>query len=316
MIINLPSKENFDQLAQDCLVQTLNNLYQIVQFKYPKRDDDDPTEDEVWTHHSGDLRTCLVLVYQAVEFYLKAQICEESPLLLIDNPRHDWPTNPKSADKDFSELYTIAGEQLIRTFNGTLYHTKQKEDINALFNHLRIKRNKIIHSITSEELKPGYLIEACLTSFTLFEGLDEWWNILRDRLITHPLFLAAGDTELEEAEFIYRLNFIMEKTSIKFLSKQSKFNLTARKYYCPTCVVNLREGADDIDESFKWAILNPNTPESVSLYCYNCQSAFKVERLKCNDCKGNVTYKDQCLSCLGEESGSYRHDFLTSPKIK
>ena len=46
-----------------------------------------------------------------------------------------------------------------------------------------------------------------------------------------------------------------------------------------------------------------NKALSKKILCYNCQKTFKVQRLSCNEndgkCKGNVIYKDQCLTCMG-----------------
>lgn len=104
MIKNLPTSENFKLLARECLIQTINNLYQIIEgYNFSKKEGViEFAESEIWNYHKGDLRTCLILVHQGFELYLKSKICDESPLLLLETSKSDWPTNPNSADKDFN----------------------------------------------------------------------------------------------------------------------------------------------------------------------------------------------------------------------
>lgn len=309
MIKNLPSKQNFNSLAKDCLIQTTNNLFEIAKNYNELKDDvySDLNESEIWEHHRGDLRTCLVLIYQAFELYLKGEICNESPFLLLDTPRQDWPTNPESLDKDFNELFTISGDQLLRTFNATYSNTENKKEINKIFNDIRKKRNIITHSSPSFEITPQYLIEMCIKCFTLFEGNDQWWLQTKKNIIDHPLF-GYGDSDYELANLVFRLEFIKDKVGLKFLDKHSDFDLTARKYYCPYCSHYLSDLGQDNLEITKWAILNPNKPTSTNLLCYSCQNTFSVTRKKCtnDNCKGNVVSDDYvCLTCLGDVDYDY-----------
>ena len=113
MITNLPTSTEFEDVAKQCLIQAFNIVYEID--KDLIYIEEVPDKD-VWEYHLGDLSTSLILVYQAIEAFTKASICKESPLLLIDLNRIDWPTLPNSKDKDFNELFTISGESLIRTY--------------------------------------------------------------------------------------------------------------------------------------------------------------------------------------------------------
>lgn len=304
MIKNLPTQQNFKGLAKDCLLQTTNNLFEITKDYTGEKHDvySDLDENEIWGHHRGDLRTCLVLLYQALELYLKGEICKESPYLLLETPRHDWPTNPESIDKDFNELFTISADQLLRTFNAIYTDTEKKKDINKIFNDIRKKRNIITHSSPTFDITPQYLIETCIKCFTLFEGNDEWWLQTKQNIVDHPLF-GYGDYDYELANLAFRLDFIKEKVGLKFLNKHSDIDLTARKYYCPYCSHYLSDIGHQKSEITKWAMLYPNKPDSTNLLCYSCQNTFTVTRIKCTsgDCKGNVVSDSNvCLTCLKE----------------
>lgn len=304
MINNLPTRENFNSLAKDCLLQSTNNLFEITKDYELLKEDvySDLDEVDLWKYHTGDLRTCLVLIYQALELYLKGEICNESPYLLLETPRHDWPTNPESKDKDFNEMFTISGDQLLRTFNAIDLVHGRKNEINRLFNDIRRKRNIITHSAPTLEITPQYLIENSIRCFTLFEGKDQWWFQTKRNLVDHPLF-GYGDFDYALASLSFRLNFIKDKVGLKFLNKNSDLDLTARKYYCPYCSHYLSDLGHDNLEITKWAILSPNTPDGTSLLCYSCQNKFDVLREACTNrnCKGNViSYDDICLTCLEE----------------
>lgn len=304
MIINLPTQENFNKLAIECLIQTTNNLYEIGRNYTEFKDElfSDVNEDEIWKHHNGDLRTCLVLIYQGLELFIKEEICKTSPFLLLETPRQDWPTNPDSINKDFNELYTISGDQLIRTFNAIYFDESNKKEINEIFNEIRKKRNIITHSSPNFTIEPKYLLETAIKCFTLFEGKDKWWHQIRKNILEHPLF-GYSDYDYDSTHLIFRLNFIKDKAGIKFLNSHSDINLTGRKYNCPYCAHYLKDMGFDKLELAKWALLHPNSPTSDTLFCYSCQETFGVSRTDCtnNPCKGNVISEDNiCLTCYEE----------------
>lgn len=60
--------------------------------------------------------TAVVLIHQGLEGLMKSEICKKTPLLLIDRKRSDWKTLPDSTDGSFSEMNTIGGDDLLRTF--------------------------------------------------------------------------------------------------------------------------------------------------------------------------------------------------------
>lgn len=115
MIYNLPKKESFKSIARDCLSQAVNNMFDIIRdFNEGKElAYGELSESQIWEYHQGDLRTCLILIYQGIELYLKGEVCNESPYLLLETPRKNWPTIPESSNKDFNEFFTISGEHLL-----------------------------------------------------------------------------------------------------------------------------------------------------------------------------------------------------------
>lgn len=307
MITNLPNSNNFKQLARDCLIQTFNNLYQIFEnYHFNKSEGNiDFEETELWRYHKGDLRTCLILVYQGLELYLKAEICKESPLLLIETSRNDWPTSPASIDKDFNELFTISGESLVRTFNALSVKEIEKNILNSTFERIRKRRNVVTHSSPNFAITPKELIQDSVLIISLFEGRDKWWSLTKENNVDHPLF-GYGDYDYELANLLLKLEFIKSKSGYNFLNKYSSINLKSRRYHCPYCTRYLGDIGYGSDDAPKWTYLVPNSPTSTNVMCYGCQQSFKVARVKCGNesCNGNVVDIDNwvCLTCFEEYS--------------
>lgn len=305
MIQNLPNSDNFKQIARNCLIQTINNLYQIFEsYQFSENAKVlDFEEEELWQYHKGDLRTCLMLVYQGLELYLKSVICEESPLLLIETSRTDWPTNPSSNDRDFNELYTLTGESLIRTFNALPLNGTDKDVLNTVFDRIRKKRNVITHSSPNFTIAPDELIKDAVLILSTFEGNDKWWTLIKENNVDHPLF-GYGDYDYELANLILRLEFIKKKSGIGYLNKYSTINLRSRSYLCPNCTRYLGDLGFNSNDVPKWSFLSPNTSTSKTVLCFSCQQNFNIERVKCTNevCKGNVIDIENrvCLTCFEE----------------
>lgn len=302
MITNLPNSNNFKFLARESLIQAFNNLYQIVKdYNFSKKEGIiDFGENEIWDYHKGDLRSCLLLVYQGYELYLKSEICNESPLLLIETSRSDWPTKSNSDNKDFNDLFTISGEALTRTYNAIRKDSQERDSLNAEFEKIRKKRNVITHSAPDFKITPKQLIEPSIQIITFFEGKDQWWILTKQNHVEHPLF-GYSDYDYELSELLLRLQFIKNQTSLGFLNKNCTIDLKSRKYLCPYCTRYLTDVGLSLDEIPKWTFLSPNTPDSDKVICFSCQQYFEVEREKCEneDCKGNVISDGYCLSCYG-----------------
>lgn len=307
MIVNSPTKLDFDTVAKENLTQAFNLLFKVYE-NYLDYDDEIikgevPIED-IWNHHNGTIRTTLILLHQAIEGLMKAVICETSPLLLIDKPRKDWPTFPEADDKDFDSLYTIGGESLLTTFCAVNTDIDINSSLITFIEEIRQKRNQAIHGTNISNVTPIYIIENVLKTFTTWFGKDTWHIELKRNILENPLF-GYFDYEFESAISYKYIDFVLFLIGKTTLSKHISVDIKVRQYFCPECKHDI-EGNYGTLES-KWAFLNPNKPTSTNLSCVNCHQSFKIKRDKCNieDCKGNVLFDDIdntgeliCLTCF------------------
>lgn len=88
MITNLPSFEDFEKVSKECLIQSFNQLFNIYNKYYEYYDDEtinnEVCKEEIWEHHSGTYRTIIILIYQAIETAMKAEVTKVTPFLLIE----------------------------------------------------------------------------------------------------------------------------------------------------------------------------------------------------------------------------------------
>jgi hypothetical protein len=300
MIINLPKSTDYENVAKQCLTQAFNIVYEIdKELIY----DGDIDSEAVWDYHLGDLSTSLILVYQAIESLMKARICQESALLLLDLKRTDWPTMPGSLDKDFNELFTVGGEALQKTYCAVAQTTKKDEELIKFIEEIRLTRNKIIHGVSRDYLDPEYLIEIILNTFTNFLGKDSWWLTMREFQINSPIF-GEFNNNYEEAFLIEKLDYTETLIDFPELRKHFSLDLKSRRYFCPWCMDSLAD--EDTDLETKWALLIPQKIKGATeIKCINCQRSHIVIREKCqeDDCKGDVFYEieqdveKKCLTC-------------------
>ncbi|WP_295667311.1 hypothetical protein [uncultured Mucilaginibacter sp.] len=290
MIKNLPKANDYENVSIECLIQAYNNIVTIDSYLTNAT----PRE-HIWEYNQVVLRTCLVLVHQGIEGLLKAVICNVSPLLLLDKKRSEWKTLPESKDESFDDLYTIGGEDLLRTFFGCQNPKNISPKFLNLYEEVRTKRNKIVHGTAKQKLSPEEVLKFILNTFTFLLGRDTFWNSVCSKFYGHPGF-EFGDENIEwEDEYFYNrmdhLDFFLGKKELK---KHFSVDISARPYLCPICT----EKAEKITSKgierpeSKWAFLNPNKPGSTDMSCIVCRTDFGVVRQNCgiNDCKGDVQY--------------------------
>lgn len=310
MIKDIPNSDEYKDAAIECLIQAYNNIYNVDN----TLNNETPRE-EIWEYNQIVLRTAIVLIHQGLEGLMKSEICKKTPLLLIDRKRSDWKTLPDSADESFSEMNTIGGDDLLRTFFACVNTKKINTDFLSHYEEIRIKRNKIVHGIGTEKLTPEYILILILDSFTYLLGKDSFWDAVSSKFYSHPGFrYEDSDIEWEDMIHYNRMEYLNLFIGKKELKKHFSIDITAREYLCPFCI----EKAEMITEDglkypdSKWAFLNPNKPDSTNMSCIVCGTDFGVIREDCDktDCKGNVKYllEDDdttetwvCLTCWNEE---------------
>jgi len=307
MIINCPTKEDFEIVAEENLTQAFTLLFKVFD-NYTNYNEDVVREEvplnDIWNHHRGTLRTSLILLYQAIEGLMKASICQTTPLLLIDKPRKEWPTLPTSENKEFDSLYTVSGESLMNTFCAVNSNIPKTEALINLIEDVRLKRNRAIHGTTISNITPKYIIETILQIFTLWFGKDVWHSELLQNIFDNPLF-GYFDSDYESTLSYRFLDFALIILGKASLSNHISVDIKGRKYFCPKCKQSIESEHDTLES--KWAFLNPNKPDSTIISCVNCHTNFEVTRQDCieGNCKGNVQYDDGeyyggliCLTCF------------------
>lgn len=302
MIKNLPKPENFISVAKQCLIQGFDLVFADDDYL---REDESHERDEYWKYHIGDLNTALILTYQAIEFLLKAEVCRESPLLLLDQNPSDWPTKPDSNDKDFDDLYTINGEGLVRKYSASVKGKTVDIKLIEFIEEVRIVRNKVMHGASKQELTPEYIIQIILDTFLHFLGENSFWDTTRDLLINNPMF-GSFDEDFEEADFYRRLDYTENIIGQAKFQKHFDMRLDCRRYYCPWCLEALIKHGEEIQS--KWGFLQPQRTQGANIIkCLNCRNETEVIRKKCTekDCKGDVIYEGDdetlCLTCSNEQ---------------
>jgi hypothetical protein len=303
LITNIPKPEDFTNVAKQCLIQSFNIIYnEDVHFNYEYG----PPRDDFWKYHLALLNTSVILIYQAIESLLKAKVCEESALLLLDMKRENWPTGPNSEDKDFNDLFTIGGESLLNTYLATVEKKDIEPSLAVFIEEIRITRNRIMHGVVHKTLTPEFIIKSILQTFNFFLGQDSWRNTTRDLLINNPIF-GIYNEDYEEALFIEKLDYSENLVGKGFLNQQFSIDIKSRRYFCPWCFQSL--GQKGYDLYSLWAFLIPQKEENTEeIICLNCQRTNKVERVNCikKDCKGNVINENNrdekiCLTCNSEQ---------------
>ncbi len=295
MITNQPEREEFETIAKQCLAQAFNIVYDIdSELEYFEGDPAD-----VWEYRIGDLSTSLILIFQAIEAVMKGRVCQTSPLLLLDLKRTEWPTLPGTSDRDFTQLYTINGEALLRTYFSVIKPTRESHHLVSFIEEIRVARNRIVHGPARDYLDPEYLIICILQTFTYFFGKGSWWTSYQDQMINNPVNKDVN-SGYQESWFQYRLDYVESVLEPADFRKHFSLNLNSRRYYCPHFLSQSRES--DIES--KWALLIPQgKSRTTEVHCVNCNRQFPVSRVKCviEECKGDVIHSDEkhrvCLTC-------------------
>ena len=302
MITHIPKNKDFEKAGIDILCQSIFFIYQIRKEAneiYPKTYHN--IKNNIWIYNQSILRTCLISLFQGIEILMKSEICKNSPFLLIEDKCKDWVTLPDQKDKDFDRLHTISGDSLLAVFFAVqkLISTKKnKNEFIALFEEIRLKRNKAIHGLLKDEISPKYIISSVLKIFILFYTKDKWFHEFLKKFETNPIFDPI-DKETKTAQFNEYMDYIEEFIGKSELNRNLTIDVTKRKYYCPKCFDSLSVISDTIIS--KWAFLDGNN----KVKCLICNKTHIVIRKNCVDdeCRGNVLYKNYkknmnlCLTC-------------------
>ena len=112
MIENQPSPSDYQNVAFECLIQAYKSICKV--------DNEELAEgilrSDIWDYNEIVLKTSVILTHQALEALLKSKISEIDPLLLLEQKQEKDKTSKKPVKCDFTDLYTISGQELLRIF--------------------------------------------------------------------------------------------------------------------------------------------------------------------------------------------------------
>ncbi len=314
MIQNLPTPEDYQIVAWECLIQAYKSIVQVDSLELSPSVD----RDELWVYNRTVLHTAVVLVHQGVESALKSGVAVKSPLLLLEQKPGEWKTLPESSDVEFADLYTISGNDLLRTYFATAQDTAAiHPDFVQHFEDVRLLRNKIVHGLGATDLTPEVVLRLILKTFTTLYGKGSFWTALQDKFYNHPAQeegeLTFVFSEYEQYQHLAYLELFLGKGE---LNKHFDQDFKSRRYHCPDCtgsggVLVPKDGEPELYPNFKYSFLHPNTPESTHIKCAVCQGEFEVERTDCNqaECPGNVIFIDD------EDADAHEDNDEPLPKI-
>lgn len=300
MISDIPSHDDFFNegisllsFAWDTVVNLLTDLSESEYYGI----DISEVGDAFWLSSKQTLTTSLAIAQQGVEFILKGKIAEVSPFLLIAGNPKDWPKQGDGQPLSFSEFMTIDAQDLVKVHD-TVATVKLENDFKIKYQELRKKRNTIIHTVNKNLTihVTDVIVDILEVHKALFPG-ENWVCVRREFLENSPTS-QLHSTDWVEQRVIWEFSIITDLLQPKHMYKFFGFNKKQRRYMCPNCYhVNV-----DAQLKPRTAVLNPNTPESTTLYCYVCDEFSDVERVNCSnaDCPGNVISVDygECATCL------------------
>lgn len=307
MITNLPTADDYKNVAFECLIQAYKSICKV---------DNEELEEgveraDIWDYNEIVLKTSVILTHQALEALLKSKISEKTPLLLIEQKRENWKTLPESENSDFADLYTISGQVLLRTFFATVNPHDYSQNLVNHFEEVRLLRNKLVHGIGADKLTPEPILIMILKTFTLICGKGSFWLALQDKFYDHPAQLEGEPVFVfGRAEQYVHLEYLEALLGRGEMNKHFEHDFKARRYLCPDCTGE--EGVFVSDDgkvsqypNFRYTFLTPNEPYSTNVNCLVCHQDFEVERVNCNkkDCKGNVMFINREDEDIDEETG-------------
>lgn len=300
MINNYPSSAHFKKIGRECVSRSILNLANFyVEYKNNKEE-----YELLGTDYKAllqinylEINTSIILLHQGVEAYMKSVICEDSPILLIDEPHSNWPTSPKSRNKNFNDFFQIGGAKLITVFSA-VYSREEviSEEKYSLLEKIRIIRNEIVHGGPHQNIDVRELLVSAITIMLKFEKGNVLDNI-REDFLTNPLINNNEERKLTFKEIIEALKNYLTNSDFQNLMS---FDIKGRKYHCPACSMIHPEPNDNL----KYSLLKPNEPESEVIKCLICGEEHNAIREKClnNGCLGDVIHMTKtdflCLTCF------------------
>ena len=306
MIKNKPNPEEFQSLSIQYLAQSIDHLLKTEMALAVHGDWETNKLEEEWEQRQGILGNSLIMLFLAIENYLKYQICKVDPLLLLGGEPSKWGLT--GADKDFEDLYIHQFDDLLVVYQEITSKVIEAK-VKTTLEGLRKKRNKYTHGLHREILEPSYIVEAQAIFLAGLWG-DTWVYDFKSVMLTESLYGLSSDEE-EHMQLLYYYKFFEKYLSVKTFRALIGMPKDGRRYLCPYCTNNAVESGLLFEANY--ALLEPNKHESNEVKCWVCDCHSEVERRGCteNDCPANVIFpedpcyehvSDCCLTCGSAQS--------------
>lgn len=299
MITDIPDKEDFLQSGLSMLNLAWDAVARLfIDLDYADLDaegEEELTKKAYWKAAQHPISVALALAQQGIELLLKGRIAEVSPFLLLTGPR-DWPSGCNDKDTPFADFRTIEAHELIRIHDAVV-RERLSGSFKSQFENIRRLRNTVFHSV-DKRLRPTAedVLRVVLEAVHCLYEPRSWIRLRRDYLERTPNSIAyssPGSELILITEALHAISILKPFETKKYLG----FRKNRRRYICYTCALN----CSDADLEPKIAVLDPNSPDSTTLYCFVCDKHYAVVREKCTNagCQGNVIDAEDriCLSC-------------------
>lgn len=194
MIKNIPDPKDFYHASLQYLNISWSMAFEVYKISVNVLGDEDA--DDYREDQKYHLNTCLMLLSQSIELFLKFRICEVNPLLIVH-------LKGAGVGEDYGDLQTIDAKDLI------LLHDQVRSDalgskLTNSFEEIRKKRNKIMHSTGSELHEEESILIQIIRLSKLLYGKP--WLELRTEALDKTYFSDS---------YTYTYNAIEEFTTCK-----------------------------------------------------------------------------------------------------
>lgn len=309
MIKDIPNSDEFDSAAKaqfefawDIVISFLITIADAKDLIAADIDEADKTA--FWEAAQQRVVTSLIIAQQGIELAIKAKIVAVSPFLLISGSHAEWPKDKNGDGISFSDFRSIDAQDLIRVHDA-VHASSFKDSFVQLFEKLRKLRNKAMHTVDSKlSVSAEEVAATILEAHTHLYPDEDWIATRREFLYNAPSAHVFFDNDHVDGLIAKEFLTVFELLTPAQVKQFFKIDKKQRLYICPECNYEAKK-YEYFDP--KYAVLQPNTPESEYLFCFVCNSTHLISRIACkkDNCPGNVVSDEYgcCCTCGSDQLG-------------
>lgn len=275
MIKNIPDSKDYYKSSLNYMNISWSMAFDVYKVSKSVLEDEDEASEyrEEQRYH---LNTCLMLLSQSIELFLKFRIAEVNPLLMVS-------LRNKDINSDFNELQTIDAKELF-PLHDQIRADHLGSKLSKTFEEIRVKRNRIMHSVGNDlHEEESILIQIIKLSHMLFN--TPWLN-LRVEFLGNSYF---SDSYVDIYNANEEFSICKENLSVGNFKSYSGYLQKDLVIRCPYCNYHM----DYSLEAHNCIRVSP-----LIYKCIICDEKGKVKRLKCPDCNTlSLDEGGECLHC-------------------